>query len=157
MIYRFLIITCLVLLTPSIAQSKEIKYNHNSIRINQVIKRVHYRVYVPQNIPRDWTLEIKTYPTQSSKIRDFSLHYMNNDDTKMMVAIHEKKLTRDAFPPNPASFVKIKIKDRVLLFKGFANYSNGGTIFIALNGTYIEMLSFKLSKDQMVYIASSLK
>ncbi|SMQ81028.1 hypothetical protein SAMN05444673_4098 [Bacillus sp. OV166] len=75
--------------SPMIIMAKEIKYNHNSITIPEIKKKVDFTVLTPKKIPDDWTLDTKTSPW-------LMLHYMDSKDTKMMVGIN---------PENGISFI----------------------------------------------------
>lgn len=71
---------------------EEIKYNHNSMTISEIKKHVPFNVIVPENVPDDWTLEIKTYPWGTkTDFTSFSLHYLDRTDEKMMASITQKK------------------------------------------------------------------
>ncbi|MFF5395862.1 hypothetical protein ACFY5J_00515 [Peribacillus butanolivorans] len=59
---RLLVVFILIQNIPLLVQAKEIKYNHESITLSEIKRKVDFKVVVPQNIPNDWTLEIKTYP-----------------------------------------------------------------------------------------------
>jgi hypothetical protein len=67
-----------------ITMAKEIKYNHNSITISEIKKKVDFTVLTPKKIPDDWSLDTKTTPC-------VMLHYMDSKDKKLMVAIHQRR------------------------------------------------------------------
>lgn len=77
-------------------QAKEIKYNHESIIISKIKEIVDFKVFSPEKIPNDWTLEIKTYLSdEKDNITQFELHYMDHNDENLMVGILEKKEKTD--------------------------------------------------------------
>lgn len=145
--------------------AKEIPYNHNSITINEVKELVDYPVLAPDAIPFDWTLEIKTYPMDSDKdITHFRLHYMDQDDTVLMVGIEQKKEpTTDWYSPY-AEVVDINGGNGV--FEAWGNVGevdehgemlDGGTLYWKQNGTYVLMNSGRISKERMIEIARSMR
>jgi hypothetical protein len=46
--------------SPMLIMAKEIKYNHNSITIPEIKKKVDFPDLTTKKIPDDWTLETKT-------------------------------------------------------------------------------------------------
>ncbi|MGX9135027.1 DUF4367 domain-containing protein [Rummeliibacillus sp. JY-2-4R] len=112
----------------------------------------------PTNIPNDWTLDTKTTPW-------IMLHYMDSKDTKLMVAIHQKRgfrLFKEDFPYRQ----QVDIKGNKGYFQGWDESSevdkNGDTITGGLlnwiqDGTYVEMSSSRLMKERMLEIARSMK
>lgn len=79
-----------------IITAKEIKYNHNSRTISEIQKEADFTVLTPKRIPDDWTLEIKTTPR-------LKLHYMDSQDTKLMVSFHLRKGNRVPYDDLPHS------------------------------------------------------
>ena len=143
---------------PNIITAKAIKYNHNSKTISEIKKEVDFTLLTPTNIPNDWTLDTKTSPW-------IMLHYMDSNDTKLMVAIHQKKgfkLFKDDFPHSQ----QVDINGYNGYFQGWEDNGevdkNGDTITGGLlnwiqDGTYVEMSSSRLSKERMLEIARSMK
>ncbi|MFJ7937061.1 DUF4367 domain-containing protein [Peribacillus sp. NPDC096622] len=138
--------------------AKEIKYNHNSVTISEIKKKVDFTVLTPKKIPDYWTLDTKTTPW-------IMLHYMDSNDTKLMVAIHQSRgstLSEAELPP--AQQVDINgNKGYFLKWVDSGNVDNNGEIITGgllrwiQDGTYIEMNSSRLSEEKMLEIARSMK
>ncbi|ALC85536.1 hypothetical protein AM499_06675 [Bacillus sp. FJAT-22090] len=155
---RLVIVLILLNCYPMIIMAKEIKYNHNSKTISEIQKEVDFTVLTPKRIPDDWTLDTKTSPW-------IMLHYMDSKDTKLIVAIDLKKgfrLSDDDFPYRQ----KVDINGNKGYFQKWEESGevdkNGDTITGGLlnwvqDGTYVEMNSSRLSKEQMLEIARSMK
>ena len=157
-IIRLFVILIPLYFYPNINSAKAIKYNHNSKTISEIRKEVDFTLLTPTIIPNDWTLDTKTSPW-------ISLHYMDSKDTKLMVAIHQKRgfrLFKDDFPYSQ----QVDINGNKGYFQGWADSGevdkNGDTITGGLlcwvqDGTYLEMNSSRLPKERMLEIARSMK
>lgn len=159
MIYhiRFIIVLVLLVSNPMVITAKEIKYNHNSITIPEIKKKVDFTVLTPQNIPDNWTLDTKIEPM-------VMLHYMNSKDTKLMVAIHLGRgfpLSNEDFPHSQ----QVDINGNKGYFQEWIDSGEvdkygatitGGLLNWVQDGTYVEMNSSRLSKEKMLEIASSM-
>ncbi|CAH2713855.1 hypothetical protein BACCIP111895_01009 [Neobacillus rhizosphaerae] len=155
--FRLIFVLFLLCSCPMIIMAKEIKYNHNSITIPEIKKKVDFTVLIPKNIPADWTLDTKTSPW-------LMLHYMDSKDTKLMVAIHQKmgfSLSDDDFPYAH----QVDINGNKGYFQKWIDSGkvdkNGDTITGGLlnwiqDGTFIEMNSSRLSEEEMLTIARSM-
>lgn len=147
-------------------QAEEIKYNHNSITIPEIKQNVNFNVLVPKNGPNDWTLEIKTYPSETKvNITSFALHYMDKNDEQMMVRIEQIKDSMkqpEYHGPNT----------KTVNINGYSGYLTkwrdgevdhegeiviGGTLQWTQEGTYIEMYSLRIPMEKMLEIARSMK
>lgn len=117
----FILLTLFILWLPVPTQA-EIKYNHDSLTISEIKDRVHFKVFTPQNVPDDWTLEIKTYPFHGedfiSKIR---LHYMDSYDTYMIIGIEERRAATIKIEKLKPSAEKYEINGTVGYFQPWAN------------------------------------
>ncbi|WP_235863334.1 DUF4367 domain-containing protein [Ureibacillus sinduriensis] len=131
--------------------AKEIKYNHNSKTIAEIQNEVEFTVLTPTKIPDDWTLDIKTSPW-------LMLHYMDSKDTNLMVSIHLRKGTRVLYDGSPHS-KQVDINGNIGYFSEWGNSGKvdqdgelitGGLLRWAQDGTSIEMLSYSLSKNQII-------
>jgi len=138
--------------------AKDTKHSHNSKTISEIKKEVDFTVLTPKKIPDDWTLEIKT-------TLGVMLHYMDSKDTKLMVAIHQRK----GVPLSPYDFPHAQLVD-INGNKGYFQEwidggeidKNGDTITGGLlnwvqDDTFIEMNSSILPKERMLEIARSMK
>ena len=141
-----------------IVMAKDTKHSHNSKTISEIKKEVDFTVLTPKKIPDDWTLEIKT-------TLGVMLHYMDSKDTKLMVAIHQRK----GVPLSPYDFPHAQLVD-INGNKGYFQEwidggeidKNGDTITGGLlnwvqDDTFIEMNSSILPKERMLEIARSMK
>lgn len=138
--------------------AKEIKYNHDSKTIDEIQKEVDFTVLTPTRIPDDWTLDTKTSPW-------LSLHYMDRNDTKLMVSIDLRKGTRVPYDGSPHS-KQVDINGNIGYFSEWGDSGKvdqngeiltGGILRWAQDGTSVQMLSYSLSKNQMLEIARSMK
>jgi hypothetical protein len=140
-----------------IITAKEIKYNHNSITIPEIKKKVDFTVLTPKKIPDDWTLDTKTSPW-------LMLHYMDSKDTKMMVGIDQRMgfpLSDDDFPyAQPVDINGNKGYFQEWIDSGEVDKNGdiitGGLLNWVQDGTYVEMNSSRLPKEKMLEIARSM-
>lgn len=155
---RSVIVLILLNCYPAIMMAKEIKYNHNSKTIAEIQKEVDFTVLTPTRIPDDWTLEIKTSIC-------ISLHYMDSTDTKLMVSIDLRKGTRVIYDGSPRS-QQVDINGNIGYFQEWGDSGNvdqngeiisGGILRWAQDGTSVQMMSSRLSKEEMLEIARSMK
>lgn len=156
----------MISITPLSVQG-ETKYNHNSPTISEIKEKVHFKVFVPQNVPEDWTLEIKTYPFgEEDFITKIRLHYMNSNDTDMILGIEQRKAATIGIEKLKPSAEKIDINGIVGYFQAWANSGDkvgkgriitGGILSWRQEGTLIKMDSSILSKEEMVKIARSMR
>gem|GEM_PF-2518428 len=158
LLIRFFIVLTLLNYYPMIVMAKDTKHSHNSKTISEIKKEVDFTVLTPKKIPDDWTLEIKT-------TLGVMLHYMDSKDTKLMVAIHQRK----GVPLSPYDFPHAQLVD-INGNKGYFQEwidggeidKNGDTITGGLlnwvqDDTFIEMNSSILPKERMLEIARSMK
>jgi hypothetical protein len=164
---RFFIVLILLISTPIIIKAKEMKYNHNSITLQEIKKKVDFKVLTPNKIPNDWTLEIKTYSWEAKgDFNQISLHYMNSTDTKLMVAIDQSKGEASYDVPKSTLTRQVDINGIRGYFSEWGNSGEldhkresilGGLLYWKQGGTYIQMESSRISKRQMIDIARSMK
>jgi hypothetical protein len=170
-----LLVFCfMVLAAPNLTRAfevthkeKEIQYNHNSITISEIKKHVHFNVLVPKNVPDDWTLEIKTYPwEEQTNFTSFSLHYMDENDEKMMVSITQKKSLMKQTEENKPNAKKITINGHLGNLTKWGNDGEvdrkgeivtGGLLQWTQEETYIEIDSSRIPMEKMLEIARSMK
>ncbi|MFP3512943.1 DUF4367 domain-containing protein [Peribacillus sp. SIMBA_075] len=162
---RLLVVFILFQNIPLIVQAKEIKYNHDSITISEIKRKVDFKVVVPQNIPNDWTLEIKTYPwDEKDKITNFSLHYMDSDDKYMLIHIGQSKESSNKEMNINAEQVDINGNKGFFVEWGNSGELDkkgelvtGGLLRWIQEGTYVEMESSRVSRNKMLEVARSMK
>jgi hypothetical protein len=168
LISSLLLILSFSMVSSSIGLAKEIKYNHNSMTIDEVKKEVNFNVLVPEKIPEDWSLEIKTYDYKDKNIRDITLHYMDSNDEFLMLGINERKVSKieiRQLEEEISNEIKINVNGVKAYYKEWANSGkklngnriDGGLITWIQGDTYVEMDSSILSKDEMVEIARSVR
>ena len=155
---RLAIVLILLNCYPMIIMAKEIKYNHNSKTISEIQKEVDFTVLTPKRIPDDWTLDTKTSPW-------LSLHYMDSKDTKLMVSIDLRKGTRVPYDGSSYS-QEVDINGNIGYFQewgdsgrvdGNGDTITGGILRWAQDGTSVQMMSSRISKEEMLEIARSMK
>ncbi len=164
---RIFIVFIILISHPVIIHAKEIKYNHNSITIDQIKSKVDFKVLSPQKLPDDWTLEIKTYPmNEDEHFTHFSLHYMDKDDIVLKVGIEQRKepvIKKKVVIPYAE---KIDINGSEGIFEAWGNSGEidnkgelvtGGLLTWKQNGTYVQMYSSRIPKETMINIARSMK
>ncbi|MEC0347869.1 DUF4367 domain-containing protein [Peribacillus frigoritolerans] len=162
---RLLVVFILFQNIPLIVQAKEIKYNHDSITISEIKRKVDFKVVVPQSIPNDWTLEIKTYPwDEKDKITNFSLHYMDSDDKYLLIHIGQ---SMESFNKEMnINAEQVDINGNKGFFVEWGNSGEldkkgelvtGGLLRWIQEGTYVEMESSRVSRNKMLEVARSMK
>lgn len=141
-----------------LSMAKGIKYNHNSETISEIKKKVDFTILTPRKIPDDWTLDTKTSPW-------IMLHYMDCNDSKLMVSID----LRRGFPLSDEDFPlsqQVDINGNKGYFQEWIDSGNvdkngetiaGGLLNWVQDGTYVEMNSSRLPKERMLEIARSMK
>ncbi|WP_088068023.1 DUF4367 domain-containing protein [Gottfriedia luciferensis] len=165
---RLFIVLIFLISSPVIIKAKEIKYNHNSITLPTLKNNVDFKVFAPKNVPKDWTLEIKTYPWgEKEKFTYFRLHYMDSNDTKLLIGIEQRKELRvqdEHLGPNAK---QVDINGNKGYFVEWANSGQmdnnhgqlitGGLLFWNQGGTHIKIDSMSLSEEKILEIARSMK
>ncbi|MDM5291774.1 DUF4367 domain-containing protein [Peribacillus simplex] len=162
---RLLVVFILIQNIPLIVQAKEIKYNHESITLSEIKRKVDFNVVVPQNIPNDWTLEIKTYPwDEKDKITNFRLHYMDSEDKYLLIGIEQSKGSSNKEMNINAEQVDINGHKGSFVEWGNSGELDkkgeivtGGLLRWIQEGTYIEMESPRVSRNKMLEVARSMK
>ncbi|WP_412966423.1 DUF4367 domain-containing protein [Fredinandcohnia sp. 179-A 10B2 NHS] len=133
--------------------------------VSEVNEKVVFSVLTPDQIPEDWTLEIKTYPSEETEhYSHFRLHYMNSNDTKLMVGIEQspRRLLYDDVRRS-LNAEQIDINESQGYFSKWGNSSDdkgeitGGLLCWKQEGTYIVMDSTEIPKKLMIEIAKSMK
>ncbi|MDM5292955.1 DUF4367 domain-containing protein [Peribacillus simplex] len=162
---RLFVVFILIQNIPLIVQAKEIKYNHESITLSEIKRKVDFKVIVPQNIPNDWTLEIKTYPwDEKDKITNFRLHYMDSDDKYLLIGIEQSKESSNKEMNINAD--QVDINGHKGFFVEWGNSGEldkkgeivtGGLLRWIQEGTYVEMESSRVSRNKMLEVARSMK
>lgn len=157
----------LILLMPFGVQAKAIKYNHNSMTISEVKEKVDFPILSPDNIPGDWTLEIKTYPNdQKQHLAYFRLHYMDKDDTILKVGIEQRKEYSKKEEILRPFAEEVDINGNKGIFEAWGNSGEmdkkgelvtGGLLNWTQNGTHIQMNSSRIPKEMILSIARSMK
>ncbi|WP_223308697.1 DUF4367 domain-containing protein [Bacillus thuringiensis] len=163
---RFLVTFVFMSTIPAIVQAKEIKYNHNSITLSEINTKVRFKVYAPQQIPDNWTLEIKTYPLgEKEDITHFRLHYMDSQDEHLLVGIEQRKKSSNKEEIHPHA-KQVDINGYKGYFEEWGNngeldkkgdFITGGLLSWTQTGTDIQMNSSRITKDNMLKIARSMK
>lgn len=152
----------------SIGLAKEMKYNHDSITIEEVKKEVDFQVLIPEKIPSEWSLEIKTYEHNDRNMETIRLHYMDSTDENVMLGIEERKVSEKEIRQLEEEFssrYKINVNGVEAYYQEWANSGRklneiriGGGLLTWIQGeTYLQMDSSFLSKDEMVEIAKTLR
>lgn len=167
LILRILLLT-LFLHTPLITQADQRNYEHNSITLSELKEKVDFSVHVPEKIPNDWTLEIKTYPMNAKKhFTYFRLHYYTDKTAPTLyVGIEQRKGTKILKKPITPNTEEIYINENRGFFTAWGNSGEfdkkgelitGGVLRWAENGTLLEMDSSRIPKEMMLEIARSMK
>ncbi|HDR7855455.1 TPA: DUF4367 domain-containing protein [Bacillus paranthracis] len=129
-------------------------------------EKVRFKVYAPQQVPNNWTLEIKTYPWEETGIINyFRMHYMDKKDEKLLLGIEQRKKNSNK--------EELHLHAKQVDINGYVGYLEewgnsgeldkkgelvtGGLLSWTQKGTYIQMNSSRITKDKMLKIARSLK
>ncbi|MFC4321298.1 DUF4367 domain-containing protein [Litchfieldia salsa] len=153
-VYFISAIMLVVICFPANIDAREIKYNHDSLTIEEIQEKVSFMVLVPEEFPESWTLEIKTYP-DSNVVKTFSLHYMDANDEFLQVGI-EQRGSIDPFR-SYNGMDDLIINKQPAYFQAWENEPLGGILCWKQDGTYIEMTSHRITKEEMIEIARSIK
>ncbi|MGE7667194.1 DUF4367 domain-containing protein [Ureibacillus composti] len=155
---RLVIVLILLNCYPMMIMAKEINYNHNSKTISEIQNEVDFTVLTPKRIPADWTLDTKTSPW-------LMLHYMDSKDTKLMVSIDLRKGSRVSYGGFPHT-QQVDINGNIGYLQEWVDSGEvdengdtitGGILNWAQDGTSVQMMSSRISKEAMLVIARSMK
>ena len=165
--YIWYILLTLFILSLPLPTQAEIMYNLDSLTISEIKDRVHFKVFTPRNVPEDWTLEIKTYPFgEEDFISKIRLHYMDSNDTYMIIGIEERRAATIKMEKLKPSAEKLDISGNVGYFQPWVNSGEkvgkgkiitGGILSWRQEGTLIKMDSSILKKEEMLEIARSMR
>lgn len=182
----YVLFVAVMFLTSSVVLAREIpshpsKYNKlDSTTLNKVKQKSTFTLLVPNNIPNEWTVELKyPYPLDINKpIQSVRLHYFDKNENyifgieqhkavgykikkeKIVVDVRNNTSTRTIVEEDfkyVASGEIIKFSGMETSFTPWANIKLGGFLRWVQNGTYIEMDSTQLSKKEMIDVAKSVK
>ncbi|MGG4166326.1 DUF4367 domain-containing protein [Rossellomorea vietnamensis] len=156
------------MISSSIGLAKEMEYNHESITIEEVKKEVDFQVLIPEKIPSEWSLEIKTYEHNDENMGTIRLHYMDSTDENIMLGIEERKVSEKEIRQLEEEFSnrdKINVNGAEAYYQEWANSGrklngkrmNGGLLTWIQGETYLQMDSSILTKDEMVEIARTVR
>ncbi|MEJ8548851.1 DUF4367 domain-containing protein [Brevibacillus borstelensis] len=131
--------------------------------LRQIRKKVDFQILLPENASQKWGLEIKTYPQGvTDKIKKIRLHYLDENNENLMIGIGQSK----AYPNESVELphgTKVMINGNLGYFSEWGGPTInqkkvpiGGLLWVQ-NGTFIELNSSSLSKDEMIKIANSMK
>jgi hypothetical protein len=137
---------------------KEIKYDQNSIKIEELVNKIDFNLLIPDKLPQnDYTLDIKTYPeSENDSFTQVRLHYMDKDDKELLIGIGLKKISDTQQESSFQEGETVIINGNKGYYKNFAN-APGGILAWKQDGTFVEMDSNTLSKIEMIKIAKSMK
>ena len=140
----------------SFVQGIEMKYNHDSIRIEELVKMIDFQLLIPKkSLSHDCSLEIKTYPEwEKDDFTKVRLHYMDNNDKALLIGIEQTKSTNAHVSTKGSETVDINGNKG--FFNSFAN-APGGILSWNHGDTSIEMDSNTLTKKEMLEIAQSME
>jgi hypothetical protein len=131
-------------------QAKEIRYNHKSIKIEELVHKVDFNVLIPELLPKDISLEIKTYPDY------IRLHIMDKDDKALLVGIEQRKASNTRAETTVHDAETVLINGNKGAFKTFSN-APGGILSWKQDGTFLVMDSNTATKQEMIEMARSMK
>jgi Domain of unknown function (DUF4367) len=131
-------------------QAKEIKYNHNSIKIEELVHKIDFNVLIPERLPKDFSLEIKTYPDY------IRLHIMDKEDQALLVGIEQRKASNTQSETTVQDAETVLINGNKGTFKTFSN-APGGILSWKQDGTFLVMDSHTATKQEMIEMARSMK
>ncbi|GGE74205.1 DUF4367 domain-containing protein [Priestia taiwanensis] len=147
--------------------AQAITYHKDSITIEEVEKRVAFSVFKPKNLPKEWELVIKTSPDiPKENVNDFRLQYFEKNDEISILVISQQDASSVIHDYQSPSAKRITINGNEGYFSEWINsgefdkngrFITGGVLDWIQDGTYIEMYSDFLTKEQMLDIARSMK
>ncbi|MED2133304.1 MULTISPECIES: DUF4367 domain-containing protein [Brevibacillus] len=139
---------------------------HNTITIETLQKEIDFKLLVPTKIPKDWILEIKEGPRTDGKQDYCNLNFLDKNDQYLMMSLNQKKAIfkeLDSYQNRRDNTEIVQINNFEGHFEAWvggrngANDTPGGYLRWIQKGTYVEMESSRLSKEEMIKIAKSLK
>jgi hypothetical protein len=140
----------LMLIPNNRIQAKEIRYNHKSIKIEELVHKVDFHVLIPERLPKDSSLEIKTYPDY------IRIHIMDKDDKALLVGIEQRKASNIKAETTVQDAETVLINGNQGAFKIFSN-APGGILSWKQDGTFLVMDSNTATKQEMIEMARSMK
>lgn len=175
-----------IFLTSSVVLAKEgpfhtSKYHKlDSTTLNKVKQKATFTLLVPENMPNEWTVELKyPYPLDTTKpIQSVRLHYFDKDENYILgieehkaVGYKINRVVTNIDVRNQTSTTrtvvedfkfnergeKININGIERRFEPWVNHLPGGYLRWVQNATFIEFDSGELTKEEMVALAKSMK
>jgi hypothetical protein len=140
----------LTLIPNNRVQAKETRYNHNSMKIQELVHKVDFNVLIPERLPKDFSLEIKTYPDY------IRLHIMDKDDKALLVGIEQRQASNTRAETTVQDAETVLINGNKGAFKTFSN-APGGILSWKQDGTFLVMDSNTATKQEMIEMARSMK
>lgn len=105
---------------------------------------------IPEQLPKDFSLEIKTYPDY------IRLHLMDKDDKVLVVGIEQRKSSNTQPETTFQDAETVLINGIKGSFKTFEN-APGGILSWKQDGTFLRMDSNTVTKQEMIEMARSMK
>lgn len=166
--FFFFLSQCIFLSSiATVIHAETIQYGpHNTITIEALQKEIDFKLLVPTKIPKDWVLEIKAGPRTNEKQEYFSLNFLDKNDQYLMMSLNQKKALfkeLDSSQKRHDNTELVQINNCEGHFEAWVGTRNGvkdisgGYLRWIHKGTYVEMVSSRLSKEEMIKIAKSLK
>ncbi|MGG3887437.1 DUF4367 domain-containing protein [Brevibacillus panacihumi] len=162
----FFLSLCIVL-SPiiTVIHAETFKYGpHNTITIEALQKEIDFNLLVPTKIPKEWVLEIKDGPRKNGKHEYCNLNFLDKNDQYLMMSLNQKKAIfkeLDSYQNIGDNTEIVQIGSIEGHYEAWVGTRNGnipgGFLRWIQKGTYVEMVSSRLSKEEMVNIAKSIK
>ncbi|OOQ93197.1 DUF4367 domain-containing protein [Bacillus cereus] len=127
------------------------------ILLVEMKRKAEFKVLVPQELTQNWSLVMKTYPSKkSNRIDKVRLTYINTAlKNYMMLGIEQSKAHESDIISRGTKVQINKYKGRFEAWEGGS--PKGGILRWIQNGTYVEMNSSNLTKDEMIQLAKSMQ
>jgi hypothetical protein len=131
--------------------------------LDKVMQKVTFTLLTPQQIPTDWTIELKyPYPLDINRpIQRVMLHFFDKNEN-FLIGIEQRSARGTEL--NSYRGEQVQFNGNKALFEGWANKGEilnghlvrGGYLRWVQEDTFIKMYSQSLTKQEMISVARSL-
>ncbi|MFI8710267.1 DUF4367 domain-containing protein [Bacillus sp. NPDC077411] len=160
----FTFIICVLLFlnkSPINVHAHNIEVSKENFTINQLNGKTNFNLLIPSKVSNKWVVELK-YPEKIYQHMDkIQIHYFDETRSQLKLAVIEKKEKED-FAELEDYGINVKIKDKIAVFHPLTPTKRikdvqGGTLSWIQNGTLITLFSSRISKEELIKIAESMK
>lgn len=155
----FLFAICSNSVTSIYAESTEM--SNKTFSVKQLKGKTSFNCFIPTEIAKDWKVELKYPKHVHENMWKVQIHFLDRTGTKLKVAVIEKTAKRnDIQSGDHKKRVKVKNIDGVfhpLIPTKRIKDVKGGQLTWVQDGTIITLFSSRISKEELITIAKSMK